>query len=263
MEELKLGPEYIVQNSSSSQGFRTKYYVPGNRTWYKVDPRYTEVEVSNLLRYSSISEYVNYIGVRVNGENCCKSASFRSEGTTEITFDRIIKYVTGLSAVDYLYRFADPLSRYNELIKVVEQYSGLYVGLYVRTLLYLDMLIANPDRHFNNMALLGPKYRAAPIFDNGAAFDGERRNDCGNLGGTHEYVLSCLGKCNSPIRIDYDRYYPTNRIIRENLLKYESVFRYNGKKYIKEYGRILQELPETLVEKTGIDYVSLVEGYSG
>lgn len=265
MEELKLGPEYIVQNMSSNQGFRTKYYVPSSGAWYKADPNYTEVEVSNLLRYSSVLDYVDYNGVRVNGKNYCKSTSFKLGGTTEITFDRIVKYVTGLSAIDYLYRFYEPLQRYNELIKVVGKYSGIHVGLYVKTMLYLDMLIANPDRHFNNMALLGPKYRTAPIFDNGAAFDEDRRNDCGNIGGTHEYVISSLGKCNSPIRIDYDRYNPTNKIIKENLLKYESIFRYKGKIYIKEYGRLLKLLPEALIERVdgeGVDYVSLVEEHN-
>lgn len=262
MENITIDDKYAVINSSSSKGVRKKFYIPGTNTWYKED-RGVEEQISNLLEYSSLIDFVKYTSLIVNGKKACSSKGFISSGEEEITFARIVEHMTGSKVGDFIFRQSEIKGRFNSVVQLVEKYTGINTSLYIRTLLYLDMLIANPDRHFNNMAMIyniqSETYYPAPVFDNGAALSVENSEMCGNFGGKHEYVLSSIGKINSPIRFDYDKISECSPFLKERLERYEDIFRYTGKSDIKTFGRRLQQLPYYVTCKDDVDYVELVE----
>lgn len=262
MESITISDDYAVINSSSSKGIRQKFYMPETNVWFKQDLGIEE-EISNLLSNSSLSDYVRYKSIIVNGKPFCSSSGFLATGEEEITFARIIEHMTGKKAGDFVFRYREIKDRFNAVTDLIEKYTKVNVVMYVKTLLYLDMLIGNPDRHFNNMAMIHnimtDKYYPAPIFDNGAALSKDNPDMCGNFGGKHEYVLSSIGSINSPIRFDYDNIGECDKVLKDRLLKYESIFRYTGKFDIKEYGRMLMITPPYLTKDGTVDYVDLVE----
>lgn len=262
VEKIMIDDKYAIINLSSSKGVRKKFYIPSTNMWFKQDNGMEE-QISNLLEYSSIGDYVRYKSLLVNGKPFCSSRGFLSPNTEEVTFARIVEHMTGSKIGDFVFRQSDIKDRFTSIIDLVEKYTMVNTSLYVRTLLYLDMLIGNPDRHFNNMAMIhnikSDIYYPAPVFDNGAACSIENGEMCGNFGGKHEYVLSSIGKINSPIRFDYDEIDGCSKYLEDRLLRYEDVFRYNGKTDIKLFGDRLNILPTQEVNKDDVDYVTLVE----
>lgn len=60
---------------------------------------------------------------------------------------------------------------YDDLRDLILDETDLDIKDYLDTILCIDALTRNEDRHFHNISLLlDTKYRFAPIFDNGAAF---------------------------------------------------------------------------------------------
>lgn len=225
MDSIILEDEFKVigGTSSSPKGNKTKYFKDGY--WYKSDPLFREQLVTELLSASNVLDYVSYESVIVNGSNYCKSAT---AWDNEITFDKIFRVQKGAYANDVIFGYRDIEDRFKCVVDTVYDYADIDVSGYIKTLLYLDMLIGNYDRHFNNMGLSynqsSRTYEPLPIFDNGDCLNPERMYDCANFGGRHEYVLSCLGRLESPIQFDYSKIECRNKLLEDNLQKYKSVY---------------------------------------
>lgn len=173
-------------NSYSSKGNQLKFEIDDK--WYKADflgyEGAAEYAVSKLLQYTNIPEYVTYRleEISYNGKsfNGCVSANFLKEGQQLITAERLFLSYYDKSASDML----NGLSVQNKIKKFVdciETITGLtQFGKYLTMLLELDALILNEDRHFHNIAVLqnaDKTFAYCPVFDNGASFLSDIRND--------------------------------------------------------------------------------------
>lgn len=181
LPKIEIEPEYIVQESGTSDGTQIKYCKDDK--WYKID-RYggegqVEELVSEILALSNLSSdnYVKYSQVIINEENGCMSDNFLQAGESFITFYRLYSNIQGgdlavvTSKMDY-----------DEAIEYVLEFMDRNVKVdlreYLANIFALDALILNEDRHFNNFGLIydGNIFRPAPIFDNGKSlFVGNKR----------------------------------------------------------------------------------------
>ena len=116
-----------------------------------------------------------------------------------------------------------------------------------RTLTYIDSIILNEDRHFNNISLIEKdgEYRVAPIFDNGLSLLSDTSQDYRY--GVSLDILIRKVKCmpfvnsfskqvgyfeNSPLVIDMDGFLAKLEIIDANLDSYVP-FKQDGYKRAK------------------------------
>lgn len=123
-----------------------------------------EEYVSRLLACTDVPNFVNYKRCKIEengvmlGEGCV-SRDF-VKGRQEITFGNILD----ANLMSYS-------SSYDDIRDIILDDTGVDVKNYMDTILCLDAITMNDDRHFHNFALLrdGRKYSPAPIFDNGSA----------------------------------------------------------------------------------------------
>ncbi len=175
IEEFSISDEYLVRTSGTSDGTQDKYYK--DDYWFKLD-RYggegmAETTASILLRESGLAPefFVEYQPCLINGKKGCYSKNFLSEDESFITLYRLYKNVTGrdlatvCSKMDY-----DDAIEY--VISFVKTQTGLDIHEYLANTFFLDMLILNEDRHFNNLGIIynETNFKVAPIFDNGKSF---------------------------------------------------------------------------------------------
>lgn len=169
------GKESSIRNSKGNQ---TK--LVQDNIWYKLDylgyEGASETVASALLAQSNVTNFVHYqSGIVVWNEKTflgCASVHFLPEGANLITADQILR-----SEYGNYEKQMEKMSSEKKLQFVVDtviEITGLdKFGSYVTTLLELDALILNEDRHLQNIAVLYHEtkgYEYCPIFDNGAAF---------------------------------------------------------------------------------------------
>lgn len=165
--------KYLVRDKSSSDGSQTKYYM--NNNWYKLDYYGGEGESeylsSMLLSCTNLkeNEYVNYDRLIINDVSGCVSPDFRQNSDEEfVTLYRLYQNVHGrdLAAVTSKMDYDDAIAY---VINFVRNQTGLDITTYLANTFWLDRIILNTDRHFNNYGIImyGDGYRVAPIFDNG------------------------------------------------------------------------------------------------
>lgn len=170
---VAIDERYLIRDKSSSDGSQIKYFF--NNNWYKIDyyggEATSERLASLLLECTNLesNKFVRYSQVCINGEAGCESRDFRNNDDEEfITFYRLYKNIYGHDLATITSRMD-----YDDAIKYVIDFIGRQTGLDVTTYLantfWLDSIILNTDRHFNNYGILvsGEEYREAPIFDNG------------------------------------------------------------------------------------------------
>ena len=174
LNNINIDNKYIVRDSSTSDGSQIKYHF--DNKWYKIDnfggEAETEALTSMLLECSNLdsSEYVHYQKTLINGDVGCYSEDFRTNPETDdfVTLYRLYKNIYGrdlaqtTSRMDY-----DDAILY--VIEFVKKNTGLDITTYLANTFYLDEIILNTDRHFNNYGLIisGESYSLSPIFDNG------------------------------------------------------------------------------------------------
>lgn len=126
-----------------------------------------EVLVSELLECSNLreSEYVKYFPCDVYEDGVylgqgCYSYSFLCEGEQEVSIANILDSY-----------FIEYSIKYDELIDLLYDITGINQKPYIDTILALDTITRNDDRHFRNISFIKSNglYRPAPIFDNGGA----------------------------------------------------------------------------------------------
>ena len=176
-----------VVAATSSKGNQEKWYDKETNAWYKLDrigfEALSEAVASEILRkYSNIETELGYqivpyhidsVDVHKAKRNASISANFLKEGQSIQTAYHILKRVLGS---DYQKVLADEKTIPNRLKKIVdtiEAISGLQnFGQYLTLLFEVDALIANEDRHLNNIAIIEENgtYQYCPLFDNGEGF---------------------------------------------------------------------------------------------
>lgn len=183
----------IYNNTDGSTGYN--YSSKGNQLkfqiddfWYKGDflgyEGAAEIVTSELLKNSNVKNFVKYSykEIEYNNQkiNGCVSTNFLKQNESLITAERLYKSLTNNSLSEDLAKM--PLE--NKIKYFVNEMSNItnlpYVGEYLTTLLELDTIILNEDRHFHNIAFIkdeNGKYNYAPIFDNGASFLSDIRNE--------------------------------------------------------------------------------------
>lgn len=164
----------------TSKGDQPKWQVAGK--WYKADhmgyEALSEVVVSQLLKQSNISSFVDYgpTLISYNGKETpgCVSESFRSKGEMLVPFERLHRAYKGQGLAAALGKIYEPQEKISYTVEFVEETASLTgVGAYLTLLLELDSFFLNEDRHTNNLALIRNektgRFRLCPIFDNGLA----------------------------------------------------------------------------------------------
>ena len=175
IEEFIISDEYLVRTSGTSDGTQDKYCK--DDYWFKLD-RYggeglAETAASIILRKSGLAPelFVEYKPCLINGKNGCYSKDFLSADESFITLYRLYKNVTGrdLAAVTARMDYDDAIEY---VINFVKEQTELDIHEYLANTFFLDMLILNEDRHFNNLGIIydGTNFKTAPIFDNGKSF---------------------------------------------------------------------------------------------
>ena len=166
----------------SSKGNQLKWNPANTETWYKADyigyEGLTEYMVSHLLMHSTLStkDFVLYDTeiLRVGKKDYlgCKSSNFLPDGWQLLTLERLFHTLHGKSLYQSIFQFGEVEDRAQFLVDQVIQMTGLKdFGKYLCTLLTIDALFLNEDRHMHNIGVLmdaEEKYHLCPIFDNGA-----------------------------------------------------------------------------------------------
>lgn len=165
--------------STTSKGNQIKWLVKdedGKLLYIKADQfgyeSISEALVSEFLRFVEGVSFVDYSFCRVNEDskwyNCCYSENLLAEGEDLTSLYRLLKS-RGID-VDRLYKDCSGKELALRVISLVREVTGYDITDYLKTILSIDWLILNEDRHLNNIALVvgeDGKYRDAPLFDNG------------------------------------------------------------------------------------------------
>lgn len=170
----------------SSKGNQLKFSIDGK--WYKSDflgyEGAAEYFTTYLLKNSNIKDYVKYsmreISYNNHVFNGCESLDFLKRDQQLVTSERLFQSVTGKSLNELLTN----MSLKEKIQFFVNEISSItnleHFGEYLTTLLELDAVILNEDRHFHNIALIkndNGTFEYCPLFDNGAAFLSDIRTD--------------------------------------------------------------------------------------
>lgn len=168
--------------SSTSKG-NAKKFISRNRMYFaKCNSRlqfgdafdaYSEIIASNVEQILGI-QAVKYFPAYMNGEFVCYSRNFC--GPDEI----FITYETWVQSENRKMEVAQTATdRYFSVLETYYELTGIDATTYIDTMLCLDYLICNCDRHFNNFGivknLITGEFRLPPVFDNGMCL--------GSLGG--------------------------------------------------------------------------------
>ena len=173
--------------ATSSKGNQEKWYNAENNSWYKLDKVGFEalaeaVASEILINYSNIESELGYeivpysietVDVHRKERIACASPNFLSNGQSIQTAYHILKRVMGSEYQQILAEESTIQKRLALIVDTVEKSTGLTnFGQYLTLLFEVDALIANEDRHLNNIAVLeyNGKYDYCPVFDNGEGF---------------------------------------------------------------------------------------------
>lgn len=225
-EEITVDPSYIIRDYSTSDGSQIKYN--HNDHWYKIDNYGGEADAeclsTILLDCSNLSaeQYVRYNKIIINGEQGCYCEDFRKDTSNDefITFYRLFKNIRGYdlasitSKMDY-----DDAIQY--VINFIDEVTGLDIRTYLANIFYLDEIILNTDRHFNNYGIImsNNSYSLAPIFDNGKSLLVGSKIDL-NTVSIDEAIKKAYSKSFSPyfgLNSHYLKEYRTISINKEKL----------------------------------------------
>lgn len=183
MKEYLLDDRYIACAKTVSKGSSLKYYRDGY--YYKVNSvgneGFCEYLVSRVLSYSSIPNnlFVYYNYCRINGLLGCRSKSFLDRDEDFITMEKVYQNLGGSRLADQLMYLPNASERLDFILGLVGRYVNVkHYRNYLGTLLQLDLLILNTDRHTSNYGIIfnasTGKCRIPPIFDNGMSLDTNR-----------------------------------------------------------------------------------------
>lgn len=209
---IKVSSSDEVSCNTSSNGYIRKW-IKDNK-FIKYDALgysdYVEYLVSRLLSFSNINPDLvlqySLCNVQLDDKtflDCSVSKNFLNDGESFVSCKKL------------LLSYGCPLSvGYEDLLFFMESIVKVSFREYLNTILNLDAIIFNDDRHFGNLGIIinniTGQVRLAPIFDNGA----------GLLSDTFMYPMSTLVQSNlkgvyaKPFYTDFGR-----QVHMENCLK--------------------------------------------
>ena len=175
MEEFNFDKSILVATIGSENGAQPKYN--SNGRWFKQDncgyEGYSEYLVSKILEFSNVDNFVKYSRCIINGKNGCVSDDFNHDNEVFLSFQKMFDMYYGGEFEGKLSTMDSPEERIDFTKNFVFEQTGLDISDYLSSILSLDMLILNPDRHMNNLGVIANikshTFRIAPIFDNGAS----------------------------------------------------------------------------------------------
>lgn len=173
-----------VVAATSSKGNQEKWYDAATDCWYKLDrtgfEALAEAVTSELLQkfsnietelgYKIVAYHIDSVEVHRNTRRASVSFNFLREGQSIQTAYHILKRALGSDYQKILAAEKTIPGRLKKIVDTIEDISGLeHFGAYLTLLFEVDALIANEDRHLNNIAILeeNGKYHYCPLFDNG------------------------------------------------------------------------------------------------
>ena len=162
--------------SGSSKGTQKKYY--DNGYWYKENltgsEGFAEELASEILKCSSLSNFVEYKQCKVNNRSGCRSKNFLQPDEMFLSFERIHLMQKGVHFTDAIHGINSVEDRIFYAVDFVKDCTGFDVSQYLGNILMFDAFTLNQDRHFNNLGVIinqrSGNVRECPIFDNGDCF---------------------------------------------------------------------------------------------
>lgn len=273
MKEYNIDKSFAKLSVTDSLGSQPKFLK--DNYWYKYNnvgnEGLAEEMTSTLLSCSNIKEYATYENCIINGKKGCRSNSIINNNEQIITFARLYKNTHIGTLSDKIMEFRTPEERFEYLVSFIKETTGLDCTHYLYNIFALDMIIKNPDRHFDNLAVILKEdgtFKECPIFDNGQGLmqnfsitppymtDEEKENNliAGTISGSFErqFCIANQYLIGEPLKIDYnklykllDEKYPNKNIAKDYLIhsleKYKTLFK--GEK-IKEINNIDKQYNE-------------------
>lgn len=252
----------------SSKGNQLKWECAG--VWYKAD--YTGYEglaeyvVSHLLEKSSLKigdfllydlETIKYKHAIYNGVS---SKNFVEEGWQIITLERLFKTKYNVSFYEAVWHIHDVQERFKFICSQVEIITGLKeFDKYLNTLITLDALFLNEDRHLHNIAVMmnnKKEFKYCPIFDNGACLLSDTIVDYPLSSDTIELIDECKAKT---ISSDFDEQLDISEMIAGQNISF-SFTRQDVEKVVdgaEQYPAEIRERVKTIIFQQMRKYVYL------
>lgn len=251
MREYEIESKYKYRSRTVTKGTQEKFRK--NNYYYKVNKTGNEglVEylVYRIMKNSNIPEVykVRYEYCIINGKRGCRSRNFLKDGEVFVSMSTIYERVAGSKNLSNKLMQLDGARERLKYIVNVAHSAGITESKYIeylKTMLQLDLLILNTDRHEHNYGIIYNlnynKYRISPIFDNGMSLNTNRTGNmtaC-TISGSFEDQIVAFGYPIVPaFKIDYKRLKADlNRIektygkhmeieiLRKQLDKYERLF---------------------------------------
>lgn len=252
MQSYNFSEAQRIFGRTITKGTQEKYFL--DDYYYKVDTIFdegaTEYLVTLLLQHTALNpkSYVTYEPCIINNQPGCKSKSFLlNPDESFVTMNSLYEKQTGnTDLANHLMSLSTAETRLNYLLELVSTFNidVSQFRQYLNTLMQLDMLILNPDRHVHNYGVIYNEklhiYRVAPIFDNGQALSVEpniRPVAC-TLSGSFEDQVVAFGYPIQPcfyinyVTLDkalakFKNEFPHSKkliILKDNLVKYKSLF---------------------------------------
>ena len=171
--------EKIILQGHDSRGNQMKF--KKDNLWYKTDfagyQGLAEVVTSNILSLSNIESFVKYkeeqILYRNTVINGCVSENFKPDNADIITVSKLFHSYYGQSVLEVCKEnnLTDTILHFVEKTANITKFPIDEIGKYITSILEVDALILNDDRHFNNIAFLryNGEYMPAPLFDHGSS----------------------------------------------------------------------------------------------
>ncbi len=183
MKSFTFTNDQRIFGKTITKGTQEKYYSDGY--FYKIDTTFneglTEYLVTLLLKHTTLNSnsYMEYELCLINNKFGCRSKSFLKDVDEEfVTINSLYTKATGYTNLaDYLMGLSTAEARLKYLLDLITIFniSKQEFRYYLNTLLQLDMLILNTDRHVHNYGVIynrsTRKYRIPPIFDNGQSLN--------------------------------------------------------------------------------------------
>lgn len=154
----KIGNRYIKTSSIDKNSLQTEFMYES----------YAEVLVSKIEKLLGFN-HVTYRLCEVEIDSCvktiaCESVGFKGPGQLDISFGKLMLE----GKIPRLY-YNDRVS-YNTLITSIRRF-GINIEDYINSIIFLDSLILNEDRHYGNFGVIVNNHNRSvqtqPIFDNG------------------------------------------------------------------------------------------------
>lgn len=160
---------------TDSFGCQKKY--KKDNIWYKEDTLGGEgiaEELSSVLLSCSILppdiSFVHYKRCMIGNKEGCESNNFLKPFEQFISLKALYINEIGGNISDRVFSISNIKDRFEYIVDFVKTYTNLDITDYLRSILTLDMIICNPDRHYGNLGVIKREdntFRLAPIFDNG------------------------------------------------------------------------------------------------